>query len=204
MVRDPVVVAVPNGSRFLTDDAYTSFATQSGVVFPDPDDVSNAIRTKNVRNYVNSMSPVGQETALALRNSVTELRLQIFNLVIAVTVLIVAGVGVCLIYSRKNAQSVFVRHINGWRYVANHRFVLAVEVAIALVFATRVPFQAWQQNRELEKFAAAGAPAPFEQIHIGALDLTVITGLVVFELGAVLTALAFFHHRIVKEGATES
>ncbi|MEU6272318.1 hypothetical protein ABZ871_07835 [Streptomyces populi] len=204
LIRDPVVIAVPNGSHFLTDDAYTSFATQTGVVFPDPDDVLNAIRTKNVRNYVNSMSPVGQETALALRNSVTQLRLHLFNLAVAVMVLLVAGVGVCLIYSRKNAQSIFVRHIGGWRYITNHRFVLAVEVAIALVFATRVPLQAWQQNRELEKFAAAGAPAPFEPVHISALDLTLITGLVVFELGAVLIALAFFHRRIVKEGATES
>ncbi|MGW7421031.1 hypothetical protein ACWGJB_13345 [Streptomyces sp. NPDC054813] len=204
LVRDPIIVAVPNGSHFLTDDAYTSFATQAGVVFPDPADVLNAIEAKKVQNYVNSVSPVGQKTALDLRSSVTKLRLQIFDLVVAVIVLLIAGVGVCLIYSRKNAQSIFVRHIGGWRYVANHRFVLAVEVAIALVFATRVPFQAWQQNQELERFAAAGAPAPFEPIHIGALDLTVITGLVVFELGAVLLALAFFHRRIVKEGATES
>ncbi|MFF4896725.1 hypothetical protein [Streptomyces sp. NPDC001068] len=204
LVRDPVVVAVPNGSRFLTDDAYTSFATQAGVVFPDPDDVLKAIRTNQVRDYVNSVSPVGQKTALDLRSSVTKLRLQVFDLAVAVTVLLIAGVGVCLIYARKNAQSIFVRHIGGWRYVANHRFILAVEVAIALVFATRVPFQAWQQNRELKRFAAAGAPAPFEPMHIGSLDLTVITGLVVFELGAVLLALAFFHRRIVKEGATES
>ncbi|MEU2617519.1 hypothetical protein ABZ642_05020 [Streptomyces sp. NPDC007157] len=170
----------------------------------DTGDVLNAIKTKKVQNYVKSVSPVGQKTALDLRSSVTKLRLQIFNLVVAVIVLLIAGVGVCLIYSRKNAQSIFVRHIGGWRYVANHRFVLSVEVAIALVFATRVPFQAWQQNQELERFAAAGAPAPFQPIHISALDLTVITGLVVFELGAVLLALAYFHRRIVKEGATES
>ncbi|MFF0401327.1 hypothetical protein ACFYSJ_37290 [Streptomyces sp. NPDC005248] len=204
LVRDPIIVAVPNGSHFLTDDAYTSFATQEGVVFSDPDDALKSLRTEKVQSYVNSVSPVGQKTALDLRSSLTKLRLQIFNLIVAVIVLLIAGVGVCLIYSRKNAQSIFIRHINGWSYVANHRFVLAVEVAIALVFATRVPFQAWQRNQELESFAAAGVPAPFQPIHISALDLTVITGIVVFELGAVLLALAFFHRRIVKEGATES
>ncbi|MFD9459561.1 hypothetical protein [Streptomyces sp. NPDC060027] len=204
LVRDPILVVVPNGSRFLTNDAYTSFATQDGVIFPDPDDVFHAIESKQVSNYVNSVSPVGQKTALDLRNSVNKLRLQTFNLVVAVIVLLIAGVGVCLIYSRKNAQSIFIRHIGGWRYVANHRFILAVEVAVAAVFATRVPLQAWQRNQELEKYAAAGAPAPFQAAHITALDLTVITGLVVFELGAVLLALAFFHRRIVKEGATET
>ncbi|MFD4634676.1 hypothetical protein ACFVYR_33465 [Streptomyces sp. NPDC058284] len=202
LVQDPVVVVVPNGSSFLTNDAYTTFATQAGIVFPDPEKVLNGIKTEKLQDYVSAVSPVGQKTALDLRNATNELRLQIFNLIIAVIVILVAGVGVCIIYSRKNAQSIFVQNISGWRYVATHRFILAVEVAIAIIFATRVPFEAWQQNRELEKFAAAGAPAPFEPIHFTTLDLSLITGLVVFEFGAVLIALAFFHRRIVKEGAT--
>ncbi|MFJ2513734.1 hypothetical protein ACIPEL_21610 [Streptomyces griseoviridis] len=204
LVRDPIIVAVPNGSDFLTDDAYTSFATQAGVVFPDPDDVLDSLQTEEVQNYVNSVSPVGQKTALDLRNATNKLRLQIFNLVVAMIVLVIAGIGVCLIYSRKNAQSIFVRHIGGWRYVTSHRFIIAVEVAIAVVFGTRVPFQAWQQNQELRRFAEAGAPAPFEPVHIGELDITVITSLVALELGAALIALAYFHRRIVTQGATES
>ncbi|MFE0510336.1 hypothetical protein [Streptomyces sp. NPDC058964] len=202
MVRDPVVVAVPNGSPALTDDAYTTFTTQAGVVFPDPDDALNGIRANKLQDYISGVSPVGQKTALDLRSAVNELRLQIFNLAVAVIVLLIAGVGVCIIYSRKNAQSIFARHISGWRYVATHRFVLAVEAAIAVIFATRVPFEAWQQNQELKKYAAAGAPAPFQPTHLTALDLGVITCLVAFEFGAVLLALAYFHRRIVKEGAT--
>ncbi|MFC9128888.1 hypothetical protein ACFT4A_18845 [Streptomyces sp. NPDC057099] len=202
MVRDPVLVVVPNGSRILRDDAYTAFATQAGVVFPDPDDVLKGVKANRLDNYVNSVSPVGQKTALDLRNAVNELRLQIFNLIIAVAVLLIAGVGVCIIYSRKNAQNIFVRHISGWRYVATRRFILAVEAAIAVIFATRIPFEAWQQKQELKEFAAAGVPAPFQPTHLTTLDLGVITGLVVFEFGAVLLALAFFHRRIVKEGAT--
>jgi hypothetical protein len=201
-VRDPILVVVPNGSRFLTDDAYTAIATQAGVVFPDPDDVLKAIEAKNLQDYVNAVSPVGQKTAVDLRNAVNELRLQIFNLIVAVVVLLVAGVGVCIIYSRKNAQRIFAQHISGWRYIATHRFVLAVEMAIAVIFATRLPYEAWQQRQEVEKFAAAGAPAPFEPLHLTALDLGAITGLVVIQFGAVLLALALFHGRIVKEGAT--
>ncbi|MET7887781.1 hypothetical protein [Streptomyces avermitilis] len=203
VVRDPVLVVVPNGSRFLTDDAYTAFATQAGVVFLDPDDVLNSIKTEKLQNYVNAVSPVGQKTALDLRDAVDELRLQIFNLVVSVLVLLVAGVGVCVIYSRKNSQSIFVKRISGWRYVSTHRFILAVEAAIAVIFATRVPLVAWQQHQELKKYAAAGAPAPFEPLHITVLDVSVITGLVVFEFGAALLALAFFHGRIMKGAATE-
>ncbi|MFK4145646.1 hypothetical protein [Streptomyces sp. NPDC004065] len=202
MVRDPIVIAVPNGSHFLSNDAYTTYATQAGVVFSDPNDVLNGIKANKLENYINSMSPVGQKTALDLRSAVNELRLQIFNLVVAVIVLLVAGVGVCIIYSRKQAQNIFVRHISGWRYVATHRFILAIETAIAVIFATRVPFEAWQQKQELMKLAANGAPAPFQPIHLTSLDLGVITGLVAFEFGAALLALVFFHRRTVKEGAT--
>ncbi|MEV0178162.1 hypothetical protein AB0I54_02480 [Streptomyces sp. NPDC050625] len=201
MVRDPVLVAVPNGSQVLSNDAYTTFTTQAGVVFPDPNDALNGIKANGLQDYINGLSPVGQKTALDLRSAVNELRLQIFNLVVAVIVLLIAGVGVCIIYSRKNAQSIFARHISGWRYVATHRFVLAVEAAIAVIFATRVPFEAWQQKQELKKYAAEGAPAPFQPTHLTALDLGVITCLVACEFGAVLLALAFFHRRIVKEGA---
>ncbi|MFF4397025.1 hypothetical protein [Streptomyces sp. NPDC001480] len=204
LVRDPILIAVPNGSHFLTDDAYTTFATQAGIIFFKPGDALNAMKAKKLQDYVNSISPVGQKTALDLRTAVSKLRLQIFNLIVAAIILLVAGVGVCLIYSRKNAQIIFARHIGGWRYIATHRFILAVEVAIAIIFATRVPFQSWQQRQELKKLAAAGAPAPFEPTHISALDLAVITGLVVFELGAVLLALAFFHGRIVKQGAADT
>ncbi|MFB7133865.1 hypothetical protein ACFCZY_19830 [Streptomyces sp. NPDC056237] len=203
LIRDPVLIAVPNGSHFLTDSAYTAYATQAGIVFPDPNDVLSDIKTERLQKYINAVSPVGQKTALDLRNSVSELRLQIFNLIISVIVILIAGVGVCLIYARKNAQSIFAKRISGWRYIATHRFILAVEMAIAIIFATRVPFVAWQQHQELKKYAANGAPAPFEPIHITALDVSVITGLVAFEFGAVLLALALFHGRIMREGATE-
>ncbi|MCF1650280.1 bacteriocin-associated integral membrane family protein [Streptomyces indiaensis] len=201
MVRDPVLIVVPNGSRFLTHDAYTTYASQAGVIFPDPDDALSGIKANKLQSYISGISPVGQKTALDLRNAVSELRLHVFNLIVSALVLLIAGVGVCLIYSRRNAQAIFARHISGWRYVSTHRFILAVELAIAAIFATRVPFQAWQQEKELRQYAAAGAPTPFQPTHLTALDAGVITTLVAVEFGAVLLALAFFHRRIVKEGS---
>lgn len=202
MLLDPIIIAVPNGSPFLTDDAYTTYATQAGVIFPNPNTVLNDITQNNLESYISGVSPVGQKTALDLKKAASELRLHVFNLIIIATILLITGVGVCIIYSRKNAQRIFARHISGWKYVATHRFILAVELAIALIFATRVPFKAWQQGQELKRMAASGAPAPFQPVHLTTLDVGVITALVAVEFGAVLFALAFFHRQIVKEGAT--
>ncbi|MFC4507417.1 MULTISPECIES: hypothetical protein [Streptomyces] len=205
-VREPVLVVIPNGSNVLTDDGYTAFASQDAVIFPDPDDALNAIEASKVnglQTYVTAVRPIGQNSAIKLRDAVNELRLQLFNLVLAVAVLLIAGVGVCIIYSRKNAQGIFVRHISGWRYAATHRFILSIEGAVAVVLATRVPFEVWQQNQELKRLAAAGLPLPHPLVQLKVLDLSIVAGLVAIELGAVLIALAIFHGRIVKERATE-
>ncbi len=204
LMRDPIVVVVPNGSDFLTDDAYATFATQEGVIFPDPDDALNAIASEGLRDYVSSVSPVGQRIATELSDAVGDFRLQMFNLALAVAVLLVAGVGICIIYTRKNAQAIFVRHISGWTFAASHRFILAVEAAIAIVFAIRIPIEVWQQNREIAEFTAAGLPAPFPPLRVGLADLGIIAGLAVVELAVILLALSAFHRRIVKEGASEA
>ncbi|MEV5594273.1 hypothetical protein [Streptomyces sp. NPDC052496] len=201
LVRDPVIVAVPNGSHFLTNNAYTAFATQGGVVFPDPDDIRTGISRNKLETYVVAIRPVGQNAALQMRDAVNDFRLQIFDLLMALAVLLITGVGVCIVYSRKNAQSIFVKHFSGWRFTANHRTLLAVEGLLAVLLAAWVPFHAWQQNQDLKRYAALGIPAPRPPVQVTALDFGVTTGLIVVEVGAVLVALAFFHRRIAKEGA---
>jgi hypothetical protein len=204
LVRDPVLVVVPNGSHFVSDDGYTTFAAQEGIVFPDPDDVVRAIQGNRLGVYVVALRPVAQNSALKMREVVTEFRVQLFNLALTVTVLLIAGVGICVIYARKNSQAIFAQHINGWRYVATHRFILGVEAAIAFLLATRVPFETWMRNKDLERIAASGAPLSRPLVELTGLDLGIIAGLVAVEFGAVLLALAVFHGRIVREGATEA
>lgn len=194
LVRDPILVVVPNGSHFFTDDAYTSIASQAGVIFPNPDDVLSGIKAENLQTYLNSMSPVGQKAALDLRDATNKLRLQIFNLIVSMIVLLVAGIGICIIYSRKNAQRIFAQHISGWRYVAIHRFVLSVEVAIAVIFATRIPFEAWRQNKELKKFATAGAPAPLSPFTSPRLTFVLSPALWFSNSGPFSSLLASFTH----------
>lgn len=199
---DPIVVVVPNGSNFLTNDSYSTFATQEGVIFSDPGDVLNAIEKDGLKDYISSISPIGQRTAQELKDEVGEFRLQLFNLIVAMAVLLFAGIGASIIYTRKNAQAIFARHVTGWKYIGNYRFILAVELAIAIVLVLQLPIQVWRQNRELDEFTSAGIPAPFPPIHITVMDLGVIISLGVLQFGAVLLALATFHRRIVKQGAT--
>ncbi|MET9430122.1 hypothetical protein [Streptomyces sp. NPDC003036] len=202
LVRDPVLVVVPNGSKILTDDTYTAFATQDGIVFPDPDDALNALAVDkdDLHTYVTAVRPVRHSAALALREAVNDFRLRLFNLVAAVAVLLITGVGVCVIHARKHAQAIFAQHISGWRFTRIHRQVLAVEALLAVFLAAWVPLQVWQQNQDLAEFTSQGIPAPFPPVRITALDTGVIAGLVTAEVCAVLLALAVFHRRVVKEG----
>ncbi|BCL25263.1 hypothetical protein ACFFS2_10095 [Streptomyces aurantiacus] len=204
MVRNPVLVVVPNGSKYLTDNAYTAFATQGGVVFSDPDDVLDGVKAHKLQTYVKAMSPIGQNAALELRRVVNDFRMQLFNLGMAVAVLLITGVGVCIVYSRKNAQAIFVKHISGWRFAAAHRSVLAGEALLAILLAVWVPFDVWHENQELERYTARGIPAPSSPVQITTLDISLTFGLIAVEVSAVLLALAVFHRRIVKERATEA
>ncbi|WP_151484825.1 bacteriocin-associated integral membrane family protein [Streptomyces albicerus] len=203
-VTDPVIIVFPNGSPFLSDKGYTAYASQESVVFHDPDDVAAGIKKHHLETYVTGMTPVGQNAALELRDLVGDFRLQVFNLAVAVAVLLITGVGVCIVHSRKNSQVIFARHISGWTFTATHRPVLALEGILAVLLAGWVPFQVWQQNQDLERYEALGIPPPRAPVEITGLDLGVTGGLVAIEVAAVLLALVAFHRRIVKEGATES
>lgn len=203
-VRDPVVIAFPNGSRYLSTGSYAAYASQSSIVFPDPDDVDAAIERHHLDTYVTGMVPVAENAALRLRRVVGEFRLQLFNLAVAVSVLLITGIGVCIVHSRKNAQRVFARHISGWTFSATHRPVLVVEAALALLLAAWMPWQVWQQNRDLAKFEALGVPPPRAPVELTGVDVSVTGVLITVEVLAVLAALVVFHRRIVKEGATQS
>ncbi|MFE6282588.1 bacteriocin-associated integral membrane family protein [Streptomyces sp. NPDC057877] len=203
-VTDPVVIVYPDGAPYLSDRGYIAYASQQSLVFKDPDDVTAGIEEHELETYVTGMSPVGQNAALRLRDLVADFRLQLFNLGVAVLVLLITGVGACIVHSRKNAQAVFARYISGWRFAATHRPLLVVEGVLAVLLAVWVPFQVWWRNRELAEYRTTGVKPPAEPVQLTGLDLAANTALVVVEVAAVLVGLAVFHRRIVKEGAAEA
>ncbi|MFD5028751.1 hypothetical protein [Streptomyces sp. NPDC058373] len=203
-LTDPVVAVLPNGSEYLSDKGYTSYASQRSIVFPDPTDITDGIATRGLRNEVVGISPVAADAAQAIRDITADFRLRVFNLAVALMVLLVAGIGVVIVHSRKNAQLIFARHIHGWTFTATHRTLLAAEAAIVTLLVCWIPYQVHQANQGLEQYAAMGIPAPRDPVEITGQDLTVIAGLSLVEIATALTVLAVFHRRIVKEGSTEA
>ena len=123
-VTDPVIIAFPDGSPYLSTASYTAYASQSSIVFNDPNDVEAGIERHHLETFVTGMVPVAQNAALKLRRIVDEFRLQLFNLAVSVSVLLITGIGVCIVYSRKKSQTIFVRYVSGWTFCATHRSLL--------------------------------------------------------------------------------
>ncbi|MFF8695941.1 hypothetical protein ACF08W_27415 [Streptomyces sp. NPDC015144] len=203
-LTDPVIVVVPNGADYISDKGYTAYASQRSIIFPDPDDITAGIATHELHSEVIAVSPVASDAAQAIREITADFRLQVFNLFIALAVLITTGVGVVIVHTRKNAQQIFARHIHGWTFAGTHRVLLAAEAAIILLLASWTPFQVWRSNQDLARYQALGIPAPRAAATVTGLDLIVIVGLIVVEISATLTVLAYFHRRIIKEGSTEA
>ncbi|MFG3490107.1 hypothetical protein [Streptomyces sp. NPDC047972] len=203
-VTDPVLVVFPDGSPYLSDRGYMSYASQQSLVFKDPADVTDGIADNRLETYVTGMSPVGQNAAMMLRDLVADFRLQLFNLALAVSVLLITGVGACIVHARRNAQAIFARHISGWRFAAVHRPLLLVEGTLAVLLTAWVPVQVWWRNQAAAEVAARGEAPLAPPVRLTGLDLTANGLLVAAEVAAVLLALVVFHRRIIKEGATES
>ncbi|NEB14174.1 hypothetical protein G3I32_36020 [Streptomyces coelicoflavus] len=203
-LTDPVVIVVPNGTEYISDKGYTAYASQRSILFPDPADITAGIEARGLHNEVIATTPVAADAAQAIRDITTDFRLRLFNLAVALAVLLVTGVSVVIVHTRKNAQRIFARFIHGWTFLTTHRALLAAEAVVVTLLVTWIPLQVWQHNQDLEKYRTLGIPAPRPPMTITGLDLTVITGLVVVEITATLAVLAFFHRRIVKEGSTEA
>ncbi|MFG2426770.1 hypothetical protein [Streptomyces sp. NPDC048590] len=199
-LTDPVIVVLPNGNDYLSDKGYTAYASQRSVVFPDPADIAAG----GMRNEIVGISPVAADAAQAIRDITGDFRLRLFNLAIALVVLLVTGIGVVIVHTRKNAQRIFARHIHGWAFTTTHRTLLAAEAAVVVLLVSWLPYQVHQWNQGLDRYKAMGIPAPRDPLSLTDRDLTVIVGLVTIEIVTVLSVLALFHRRIVKEGSTEA
>ncbi|WP_406292973.1 hypothetical protein OG948_01035 [Embleya sp. NBC_00888] len=203
-LTDPVIVVVPNGTDYITDMDYTAYASQRRIVFPDSADITAGIDAHDLRDEIIGTSPVAADAAQAIREITADLRLRVFNLAIALMVLLVTGIGVVIVHTRHNAQRIFARHIHGWTFAATHRTLLAAEAAIVALLVSWIPYQVHKSNQGLERYKAIGIPPPRDPTTITGQDLTAIACLVAVEITVILLVLTFFHRRVVKEGSTEA
>lgn len=203
LIRDPIIVVVPGSSGIFDDQQYVAYASQAGVVFKDPGDV-RAVMSTDVGRYVIAMSPVARHAADEYQDLIREFRLDLFNVAIALAVLLISAVGVGLIYRRKNAQALFVKFISGWTFVGASRSLLALEGALALALVGWIAWNTWSSINALRALEAEGRPpTPDDVLPLGVWAPAVMLAIVTLGVATVVTALAVSYGRSVRSRGVE-
>ncbi|WP_017569946.1 hypothetical protein [Nocardiopsis halotolerans] len=197
-VRDPVVVAVPNGSEVLRPAHYRDHAMSGAALVPD----GEAFAVGELPAYLDGVQPVALQAADEYREISSQTRMEGFALAGAVAVLFVTGVTVCVVHVRTHSQAVFARHLHGWSLPATHRALLVLELPLAVAF---VGWSAWDSARTLAYTRESEFTAPDATV-VRALTLEpfLAAGTATLGLSLVLAVLALLHRRVVREGAAEA
>lgn len=202
---DPIVVFLPSEQGLLKDHSYYAFASQGRVLFPEPQLVSNAVAADpKLRGFIVSVTPVIDQAATGKRDVLQKFRLALFGALAGMLVLLVTGIGAVLIYTRRNGQWIFARHVSGWRFTATHRVLLIFETGVLAVLVGWLPYQAWTIEGKIAAYESRGIPAPFEPMILGIPEWVATGVLAVLTVVGVLTALTGAHRRVVRNGASEA
>jgi hypothetical protein len=199
LIRDPIIIVVPGGSGILDDGQYVAYASQAGVVFKDPEHVRAAMST-DVGRYVIAMSPVARTAADQYQELIREFRLDLFNIAVALAVLLITSVSVSLIYCRKNAQALFVKYISGWTFARAYRSLLILEGTLALSLVGWISWNTWKKVNALRELEAEGIPpVPGEAVALGGWAPAVMFAIVALGAAVVIvTTLTGSHSRSVR------
>ena len=200
LLREPVVVVLPNGDVF-SDSSYVSHMTQGATVFPDPSVVAE-YRSQNpeASRYLAMVETLATSARHEHAQHLNVLRNEVFNLVGAAAVLLLTAMAACVVHVRTRAQEIFARHISGWTFASTHRRLLLVEGAIALAF---LGWATWDTLRKTAQFSDPLYGGPPGAMPSGAEPFYAL-GIVLACLAITVAALALFHHRIVREGASQA
>ncbi|MGW8526153.1 MULTISPECIES: hypothetical protein [Nocardiopsidaceae] len=199
-LRDPVIVALPNGSA-LSDRTYVTYLTHEALLFPDPDVVLEARADPRVAEYVNTVQPILDKARSAHAAQVAAVRVELLALAAGTAVLLTTGVAACVIHVRTHAQTVFARHISGWGFLSAHRRFLAVEAVVALGFTG---WAAWDTLAALRALDDPLRPLPPQPVPTSGLEPLYAAAVTAAGLALTLGALALFHRRIVREGPSRA
>ncbi|WP_067794054.1 hypothetical protein [Actinomadura formosensis] len=203
LLHDPVLVVIPNGSSLTSGADYTAMATHNGIIFKNPQDLLSALGRDIPREDIADMNPVGQNAAGEYAESARELRVSGLSLTAALVVLFTTGLGVCMIYARKNAQAIFAKHINGWSFWTNHRRLFALDALVACGLLGWVGWGIWTRVKALDRFTARGVPAPPSLPPADWWELAPAAGVAALATILLTAGLAFAHRRIVTEHAAD-
>lgn len=202
-VRDPVVVVLGDSPGILDGELgnsfYTAFASQGYVALTRPELAQQALRDPQLRKYLYGMSPVAQQAAVEYRDMSRELRLAVLDAATALGVLAMTGLAVAVVYTRKGAQRVFVRHINGWTFTKTHRLLIAAESTLAAVLIGATAWDTWSTLR-----AEQISPSTMNPLPLGGWEPVVMLGVTGVGVGITLVGVAVLQGRLVRDRSAET
>jgi hypothetical protein len=195
-VSDPVIVVVTGASKVIPNDEYTSLASRGELLFANPDRVMEGLADAGVAYYVLGVSPFAQEAADKYREVKRDFSLQVFNLLAAITVLLITALSLSIVYCRRNAQALFVKYICGWSFLHAHRWILAVEGALMLIFT----LWAWHSMRTIIKsYGLPGAtPLTRGMLPLQGWEPVLASGIALFSMTLFVLALLRTNRTFVK------
>ncbi|WP_328324123.1 hypothetical protein OHA70_32505 [Kribbella sp. NBC_00382] len=132
LVRDAVVLVVPAASGIIGDGAYTTMATNGGILVENPERITQAMTSAGVGDYILGVTPFAYDAGQRYLEARRDAGIQLVNLLIGVALLIFTALAIAFVYSGRNAQSLFAKHLHGWGFLRTHWRLLALEAAIGI------------------------------------------------------------------------
>ncbi|WP_242902723.1 hypothetical protein [Actinomadura terrae] len=204
LVRDPVVVVVPNGSPLISDDEFAARANQNGIVFKNPSDVVAALGRDILKADIAGMRPVAQGAADDYTAAVRDLRIEALSLVAALVALFLTGIGVCVVHTGRNAQAVFAKHISGWSFWMIHRGLFVLDGLVATGLLLKSVRTMSDRAEAIKWFTDRDTPPPPHLPSAHWWDLTPSLGVAVLSTALLVAALAHAHRRVVAGHAADA
>ncbi len=196
MIRDAVVVAVPNG----TLGSYASLRRQEALV-TDPDAARRDLATRpQVAAHVQSIVPA----AIHARELADETRAERDDIaladVVAWGVVVISGIAATSTHIARHRMRTFVRTISGWPMTATHRGLLIVESVLLMVIVGWLPVVAAVKARHrAQELEMAGLPTPTASTPlVSGLDLIPVLALVLLTTGGFALTLAIVHRSAIR------
>jgi hypothetical protein len=202
MVRDAVIISIPNGTPLVNNVRLASWASYNGVVL-SPEDVPSQAEPNSPTRHISGMLPV---SGLLADNRSAEVRRLISDalmLVLAAAVLALAAVSTCLLYARKHSRAIYAGHVAGRGFWRIHRRALLHELAIPLGVLAWMCVSNWLRAQDAAPYVNRGIPAPpsVTAPDWGRLTPAVAASVAAIVLFAVL--LIVLHRRITATASSE-
>ncbi len=193
--HDAMLVVVPPNVDLVPEFFYAGYLSTGNVIFDDAATAERYVAEFDVGGIVNGIWPGRQHAASLYAEVVSNLRISVLSLAVALVVMIVTAVSVSAVHVRRSAQLVYVRHITGWPAWYSHRFVLALELLLAtLVVGTGAVLGRQGVRFQAEVFAGQAA-----QWRLG-----IAVAIAVLAVGSVLLGLRWATARLIATRSADS